>query len=481
LKTIDRQEIENLRSIGRLVKEYCAQSAQMPLSFAVFGPPGCGKSFAISQLADHMIAGKTTKLTFNLSQFSSPAELAEAFHQVRDAALRGEMPLVFWDEFDAKLNDQSLGWLKYFLAPMQDGCFQAGPLTHPVGRAIFAFAGSVRPTMREFEEYTNDPKFEGAKGRDFISRLKGFVNILGPNPPLDSKGDIIAGKDPHYMLRRAFILRGTLERERPLLFDGEVKLRIDAGVMRALLLVSKYRHGVRSMNSIIAMSMLDGKLKFERSCLPPAAQLDLHVDAAEFFAIINGIHFAGFAPEKIWTMAREAHQAFFEYLQSKKFSWAEKTDEANLKHACCTEFDNLEKSDQQENYKFSLSIPERLLRARHVVAKLGDGETPRELPRDNIELLAQMEHERWMWSKLYSGFSYGPNTDRKTGSHNCLLTWDAMDGGERRLRYGAWASAVGAAALPEEQKEKDRLLIRAIPRILKTVSLQVMPIPASED
>lgn len=484
LKTIDRQEIENLRSIGRLVKEYCAQSAQTPLSFAVFGPPGCGKSFAIGQLADNIIAGKTTKLTFNLSQFSSPAELAEAFHQVRDAALRGEMPLVFWDEFDAKLNDQSLGWLKYFLAPMQDGCFQAGPLTHPVGRAIFAFAGSVRPTMREFEEYTNQPQFEDAKGRDFISRLKGFVNILGPNPPLDSKGDIIAGKDPHYVLRRAIILRSTLERERLLLFDGESRLRVDGGVMRALLLVSKYRHGVRSMNSIIAMSMLDGKLKFERSCLPPAAQLDLHVDAAEFLAIINGIHFAGFAEEKIEAMAREVHQVFYEDLVRKGFGWAEKTDEPKLKHECCIEWDGRDGRNglgdryKEENRRLVRAIPERLLRVRHTVARLDRAE--HKLSDEAVDPMAEMEHERWMWSKLRDGFRYDPISPRKPDTNECLLPWNAMDDGERRLRYGAWASGVGAAALPDEQKEKDRLLIRAIPRILKAVGLQVMPIPASE-
>ncbi len=476
LKTIDRQEIENLRSIGRVVKEYCSQATQTPLSFAVFGPPGCGKSFAIGQMADAIIQGKTTKLTFNLSQFASPAELAEAFHQVRDAALRGEMPLVFWDEFDAKLNREPLGWLKYFLAPMQDGCFQAGPLVHPVGRAIFAFAGSVRSSMREFEEYTEQQEVKDAKGRDFVSRLKGFVNILGPNPPLDAKGDIVVGKDPHYVLRRAIILRGTLERERPLLLDRDGKLRIDSGVLRALLLASNYRHGVRSMASIIAMSTLNGKLKFERSCLPSAAQLNLHVDASEFLAIINGIHFADFESDRIQTMARETHQVFFEYLQKQRFSWAAETDEAHRKHACCIEFDKLTPSDQNENVKFVFAIPRRLLHARFVVAKLGANRMAPKLRRDKVESLARMEHERWMWSKLFAGFQYGPATDRKAGLHERLLTWDSTDEAERHLRYGDWAGAVGAGALPDKHKTKDRLLIRAIPRILKTVGLEIAPI-----
>jgi hypothetical protein len=480
LKTIDRQEIENLRSIGRLVREYCSQTTQTPLSFAVFGPPGCGKSFAIGELADSIIPGKTTKLTFNLSQFSSPAELAEAFHQVRDSALRGEMPLVFWDEFDAKLNVQPLGWLKYFLAPMQDGCFQAGPLTHPVGRAIFAFAGSIRSSMQEFERYTKEKEVADAKGTDFISRLKGFVNVLGPNQPEDAKGAILEGKDPNYVLRRAIILRGNLARGRPLLLDGNGELRIDPGVLRALLLVGKYRHGVRSMASVIAMSSLDGKLKFERSCLPPPAQLDLHVDAAEFLAIIHGIHFDGFDKNKLDRMAIETHQAFYEELVRKGFSYARETDEANLKHACCTTFENLKPSDQEENRRFVRAIPKRLLRVRHVVARLEGGAAGAVLSEDKVELMAELEHERWMWSKLRNGIRYGAKTDRKAGTHECLLTWNAMDAGQRRLRYGEWAGAVGTDPLPEEHKEKDRLLIRAIPRILESAGLQAVSIPGSQ-
>jgi hypothetical protein len=35
-------------------------------------------------------------LTFNLSQFESPDELQNAFHQIRDLNLHGKMPLVFW-------------------------------------------------------------------------------------------------------------------------------------------------------------------------------------------------------------------------------------------------------------------------------------------------------------------------------------------------------------------------------------------------
>jgi len=417
-------------------------------------------------------SGKTVKLTFNLSQFSSPNELGEAFHQVRDSALRGEMPLVFWDEFDAKLQGQEFGWLKYFLAPMQDGCFQAGPLTHPLGRAIFAFAGSVCSTMQAFEDEVTNKAPKDAKGRDFVSRLKGFVNILGPDPQPDPS------TDPHYILRRALILRGTLERERPMLLNERKELRIDAGVLRAMLFISRYRHGVRSLASVIAMSVLDRKLKFERSCLPPAAQLNLHVNAEEFLTITNGVNFADLDAAVIEKMAEATHSAFYEYLKREGYHNGEKTDDEAKAHECFKEhLKELLPKDQDENRSFARAIPNRLVTAGYVVEVRHPGETCEDLPKEVIDTLAEREHERWMWSKLLAGFRYAIVTDKDKRLHNCLLAWSKMTDTERRLRYGGWADLIGAEELPEKEKEKDRILIRAIPRILKEAGLQVALIP----
>ena len=43
-----------------------------------------------------------------------------------------------------------LGWLKYFLAPMQDGVFRVGDSIHPIGKAIFVFAGGTSSTYNQF-------------------------------------------------------------------------------------------------------------------------------------------------------------------------------------------------------------------------------------------------------------------------------------------------------------------------------------------
>jgi hypothetical protein len=91
LITADRKEIEFLHNLKSLVSEYLQNKNNQPLSIAVFGAPGSGKSFNIKQLAITLdIAGHEIEdITFNLSQFNenNPTDLYQAFHAVRDISL----------------------------------------------------------------------------------------------------------------------------------------------------------------------------------------------------------------------------------------------------------------------------------------------------------------------------------------------------------------------------------------------------------
>lgn len=287
LLTFDRHEIEGLQSIRMLIDQYARrEGASPPLSIAVFGPPGAGKSWSVEQVAKAVLRQEVEPKSFNLSQFDDPHELIDALHQVRDVSLTGKLPLVLWDEFDvtrlAAGRPQELGWLAHFLAPMADGEFQDGQLTHPIGRAVFVFAGGRFEHMDEFAKATKE--HDDAKAPDFLSRLSGYVNVVGPNP----RGS--ARDDRYFLIRRAVMIRSLLHRHWEDVFhdaDGPKRPEIDEGVLRALLLTRKYRHGVRSLASIIATSAVPGRDRFERSDLPAEPQLNLHVDARNFLDLVH--------------------------------------------------------------------------------------------------------------------------------------------------------------------------------------------------
>jgi hypothetical protein len=78
------------------------------------------------------------------------------------------------------------------------------------------------------------------------------------------------------------VLRGRA----PALFEGE-HLRIDPGIRHAFLRAPAYIHGARSLEAIVEMSALSGATRYERSTLPAAHQLGIHVDAEAFLGLVR--------------------------------------------------------------------------------------------------------------------------------------------------------------------------------------------------
>ena len=65
--TVDRREIESYRSIYAFAEDLHIGQSGKPLSLAVFGAPGSGKSFGITQVAQSLAPGMIEPLQFNLS------------------------------------------------------------------------------------------------------------------------------------------------------------------------------------------------------------------------------------------------------------------------------------------------------------------------------------------------------------------------------------------------------------------------------
>jgi hypothetical protein len=61
---------------------------------------------------------------------------------------------------------------------------------------------------------------------------------------------------------------------------------------------------------------------------------------------------------------------------------------------------------------------------------------------EEVELLAQMEHERWWSQKQAAGYVFGPKRSDAEGTHPSILPWEELSG---------------------EEREKDRQAVQEIP------------------
>lgn len=414
LKIVDRTEIEAFQSIKNLISEYIqTDHAVRPLSIAVFGTPGSGKSFGVTEVAASIAPTLIQKIDFNLSQFRSVDDLIAAFHKVRDIVLIGKLPLVFFDEFDSTF-EENLGWLKYFLAPMQDGNFREGDSTHPIGKAIFVFAGGTSSTYESFcGEVQNESSnrndsfsetFKNAKGPDFISRLRGYVNILGPNQT-DRKWDQL------YIIRRAMLLRSLLVRKTPYLINDNGEAQVDDGIIRALLKVPKYKHEARSMEAIIDMSMLTGAKKWEQSLLPSKNQLKLHVDEEEFYHFMMQEELFS---EKLYNLSLEL------FNQYKALCLV---NDSTTVTSHTVMINNLVKSWIREQVK---NIPHLLYKVNYELSMINETPTISIFTKIESEHLAQCQHELWLTARKKEGWSYGDVTDDVTLTSKAITTWDDL-------------------------------------------------------
>jgi hypothetical protein len=472
LLTYDRLEIEALHNVKNLIADYInEEKPDKPLSLAVFGMPGSGKSFAVKQLAKSL---ELPILEFNLSQFAD-GDLEGAFHLVRDKVLEGKPPVVFWDEFDS----QAYKWLQYLLAPMQDGKFQSGQIIHPIGKSIFIFAGGTSYTfdtfgiqkpekpdpgdllaVKEYEIVLNSfNDFALKKGPDFKSRLSGYINIQGPNQleMLDTVGKIMKDEygnviynedDIQFPVRRALFIRGLCGKK------NNEELVIDHGLLHALIKTRKFTHGSRSLEKVLNYLKTKNSNKLQRSNLPTVSILNMLVDN-DFIGLLDEDKFFEFQAFKIapqihqnWMKIGDTQGWKLEYHKDYNYLPAHMKDENVeaarriqkaldvLKPDINLEIVHKSEAEFFENVDF------------HDIIKIGD----------NLDRLAIEEHKGWVETKEKSGWVYNEtrNDDRKM--HNCLLEWVSGK----------------TSKLPLKEQNKDKDAIQNFPMVLDAAGFVII-------
>jgi hypothetical protein len=425
LLTADRNEIEGLKAIEKSIYEYAEDhNTDRPLSLAVFGPPGSGKSFGIKQIAKavNKDTGKNNILEFNLSQFdiTKPEGLIGAFHLIRDKVLQGVVPFVFWDEFDS----QGLAWLQYLLAPMQDGYFMENQVNHPLGKCVFIFAGGTSYTFEGFVPPERSKSaldnFKVKKGPDFVSRLRGYLNVLGPNrrqtfdPDEGDCGEyFVDDKDQCFPLRRAMLIRGMLK------LKSNEKLTIDDGLLSALLKIDKYKHGARSLETIISLTRTGQSKNMSRSHLPPPEQLGLHIDTRSFMSFID--QDSEFQRNAV-ILAPYIHEDYRESQRAKN----------KLDPEMDKDFLELPPSIQEDNIAAAKRIPAvlayvglQVVSIDHQAKEIRKKEL-NNLLEDNKETLGEVEHDRWMAFKISKGWRYGSKKDATEKTNPTIVPYHEL-------------------------------------------------------
>lgn len=453
LATVDVSEIEKYHAIRRLMHEYIRRyddckpgERPKPLSIAVFGAPGSGKSFGVRQIAQSL--GRFSVFSLNLSQYHGPGELFAALKEALTVP-EGEIPLVFFDEFDAELDGVSRGWLKYFLAPMQDGEFSIAGKLYEIPGSVFVFAGATASSFREFLPHTPEAErsFAQVKGPDFVSRLKGILDIKGPNPscPTDRK----------YLVRRALLLRNMLLQQAPGIYDPETGVvEISRSLLNTLLRVSEYRHGSRSIEFILGMSRLAGIKRFTPSCLPLAEQLDIHLDVQDFMDKLNFEQVLGHLVNRY---ARLAHEHYRKKHMLECFGPMPTREQQELLHqeeemADWDTLDEYYKKGYRNRLRYlgqKLLAYDQVFGIRPVIPQATD--TIQELYGPVLEYLARLDHERWMHDRAEEGWSYGKDApDMKRSSD--MLPYEE---------------------LPEATRDKIRLDLRTLPAVLRDMGFEL--------
>lgn len=95
------------------------------------------------------------------------------------------------------------------------------------------------------------------------------------------------------------------------------------------------------------------------------------------------------------------------------------------------------------------------------IAPLADPDAePIELSAEEVELLAELEHERWMAERLFEGWTHAPpHKDVAHKTRPDLVPWHE---------------------LPEAEKEKDRCTVRELPALLAMAGLRVFRLEGAE-
>lgn len=448
LLTVDRNEQEGLRAIVDAVHERLAAKLPRPTSIGILGPPGSGKKFLTSNVADHIAGDRPIqKLTYNARLLRSEDFIA-ACHTIRNHTASGQLTIVSFENFEAVLQpDNAL--LRDFLGMMRDGQFTDRGHFHALGAPLMFFlvnqepgvvAGTptpITPTVSDFHRERH-----GVDESILLDHLHGIVRVTGPNQT--------SAEDKMFSVRRAMMLRQMLKQRHPHLKAANGQMKIEEGVLHALLLVPSYKHGLRSLEKIISTSRLSGRTKFDVAALPPEEQIQLYVDGRIFMSYLRS--------PKLQPLLRERlAQGLFETYKQRRQDMCKSDSEREALESerSMRDWDELAPELKESTRAQADDIP-RKLRAMNCFMLNDKTRGPPLVPvpqfsEGELDILSEMEHERFNAERLQRQWRMGPrNSKQRTTPF--LVPW---------------------RDLTQEWKDVDRVMVECVPAILERAGWKI--------
>jgi serine phosphatase RsbU (regulator of sigma subunit) len=120
-----------------------------------------------------------------------------------------------------------------------------------------------------------------------------------------------------------------------------------------------------------------------------------------------------------------------------------------------SDFDSLDEDIKQSNIDNVYHVPTKLLSIGYKIQKVAEDNEPPllVLTEHETETMAKLEHTRWCWERRINGWTYAKKRNNNKKQHNSLVPYEDLS---------------------EEEKEKDRILIRFIPALLKDINYEAV-------
>ncbi|MDF1560126.1 MAG: SpoIIE family protein phosphatase [Bacteroidales bacterium] len=169
------------------------------------------------------------------------------------------------------------------------------------------------------------------------------------------------------------------------------------------------------------------------------------------YEIIRQEEITGVNKSLLMKIARAVHASYLREMKKQD------EDTSGTNHSTITEFDDLPDEILQSNIDNAIHIPTRLLAIGYRIRPVRKGYKPRALHLDDqeVETMAKVEHLRWSWEKRLNGWTYGRVKDLRKKRHPCLIPYDELS---------------------DNEKEKDRELVRLTPAILRDIRYEAYPV-----